>query len=193
VQDPPAAETFGPGDVRVTLTNSCGKDISAYQLRITDENGRLVAGYGQDFLAAGVEHWVGGGGILRNEGTRSTPLTLPSPLCTVSATAVLFLDGTAGGNSKDFMGLLDLRRSGLKRLERRLRLLESFSTWSSTSRLDQAAEEATGTDAPYLHELIQQLNRSDAASWDASVKIRREDLRRFIKFYQDNLAKAGEQ
>jgi hypothetical protein len=186
---PPSPTSEPDSGVQVKLTNNCGKDITAYELRITDESGKLVAGFGQDMLAR--YSAPGTSGTLRDGAAKSVDVSnAPSPSGAVSVSAVLFLDGSAGGDPTDVEPLLSRRRSALGMYEARLALLKTFSTWSSTSGLRQRAEETQGFQGTDLKNLLDVLNRSDASSWDSFVKREREDLNRVIKLYQDSFREA---
>ena len=184
----PAELNSNGSTLEVTLTNKCGKDITAYGIRFLDDSGREDHGFRDELLGL-LMLGVPSADIFRANSSRVVLLD-GSGTSSMEISAAIFLDGSTAGNADQVKGLLQLRASTLKGFRYELEFLRAFSEWSATSGLHRKLDElkqAKDPSARYLEQLALQLARSDAASWEAYISHQVENDTRTIALFERSL------
>jgi hypothetical protein len=190
----PAELNSTGGIIEVTLTNKCGKDITSYRIHFLDDSGKEVRGVAQELLDALVVPVPGdifranGSRVLQLDGSGASSLLL-------SASAAIFLDGSTAGDPDQVAQLVRLRTVALKDYRDELQALRSFSQWSASSDLRRKLDEAKQAKDPsarYLGLMVQQLQRSDAASWEAYVSRQVEWITRAVALFERSLGTSAD-
>jgi len=189
----PPEENAARSNGEVVLSNKCGKDITSYELLFFDHSREEMSGRADELLYA-LEANIPTADIFRSGRTKTLPYDAPGASIATFVSAVLFLDRTSAGDPEAITRLISYRRLGLKRFHDELALVDSYSSWTSTTDLHRKADEAKAADSPnrgFLENLARQLDRSDPSSWDAYVTREREKLKKLISLYQAHLGDAA--
>jgi hypothetical protein len=187
--------TDPPDEATLTLTNNCGKDITAYLLEFRDSSGRLASGFSED-IPVRLAHPAprraqddilvsGKSAAVKVAVANSTSAT------TVKVAAILFADRSAFGAQEDVDRLIRFRRGTLTRLQAEYEALKEVGDYAEAKATLQlkaeAAKASNAPDAGFLRNLQQQLDRSDANSWATAMAHYRQWYVRAIALYQDHL------
>ncbi len=183
----PAPSNIDPTgkSLTLTMTNNCGKDITAYQVWFRDDSGQHTSGFAEErlgFLAIPEGVRAANMDILRAGATWSGGSGSPDRWTSVSATAVWYADMTTAGDPKDVAVLIKSRREMVIRYKKELDVLGSYDTYASAKKLPQEAAEAKAKNSPTyddLSRLAAQFSRCDETSWKTFVQFQKrytEDL-----------------
>lgn len=191
---PPPEENPTASEVRATLTNKCGKDITAFRLLFRDAgSGRPLLALDQELLDS-LESQVPGADIFRASTSRTLSWNFPDPSVSAAVTAALFLDRSVFGDSDGVRHLLDHRARVLQELIEESRLLDSVADWNAALELHTRADEAKkakSTSAAYLENLARELDRSNAVSWETFVGRERKRLLATAALFKEHLGRSG--
>ncbi len=180
----------------VTVTNNCGKDITAYFLRCRDRSGGKLSGLAEDHLVMlarpaylGPYH-----DILRTGKTWSIVGAVDATVSTVSVSAVWYADMTTAGDPEEASYLVEIRKQALLGFKDELEALGSYDTYVLAKELPQDAAAAKAENRRgyrYLTYLAESFSRSDAVSWNDFVQLERRRLGDEIKLLETHLAAQG--
>jgi len=180
--------------VTLTMTNNCGKDITAYQVWFRDDSGQHTSGFAEERLAIlAIPEGVRAADmdIFRAGATWSGGSGSSDPWASVSATAVWYADMTTAGDPKDVAMLIKSRREMVIRFKKELDVLGSYDTYASAKKLPQDAAEAKAKNSPtsdQLSHLAAQFSRSDETSWKTFVQFQKQYTEDEISLFEATVA-----
>lgn len=143
----PAPPGEADKSLTLTLTNNCGKDITAYHVDFRDASGKVSFGFGQDalaLLAVPRADWPTGLDIYRAGSTWSLDSISQASWASASATAVLYADMTVEGDPGGVAGLIQGRKDWLLTLRSHLEILGSYEAYAFAKELPRDAAQAKG-------------------------------------------------
>ncbi len=190
---PPNIDPTGKS-VTLTMTNNCGKDITAYQVWFRDDSGQHTSGFAEERLAIlAIPEDVRSANmdIFRAGATWSGGSGSSEPWSSVSATAVWYADMTTAGDPKDVAMLIKSRREMVIRYKKELDVLGSYDTFASAKKLPQDAAEAKAKNSPTYDDLSQlaaQFSRCDETSWKAFIQFKKRYTEDLISLFEATVA-----
>jgi hypothetical protein len=190
----PAPPGEADKSLTLTLTNNCGKDITAYHVDFRDASGQVSFGSGQDalaLLAVPKASWPRGLDIYRAGATWSQDTISNAPWVSASATAALYADMTVEGEPEGIAALVQGRKDWLLSLRSHLEILSSYEAYAFAKELPRDAAEGKaikGSRDNYISLLANRFSRSDETSWNAFVQHERLTIQDTIRVFEDHLA-----
>ena len=178
----------------LTMTNNCGKDITAYQVWFRDDSGQHISGFAEErlaILAIPEDIRSANMDIFRAGATWSGGSGSSDRWTSVSATAVWYADMTTAGDAEDISELIKSRREMVIRYKKELDILGSYDTYASAKKLPQDAAEAKAKNSPTyadLSHLAAQFSRCDETSWKAFVQFQKRYTEDLISLFEAAVA-----
>jgi hypothetical protein len=178
---------------QITLTNKCGKDITAFTVFYFHADGRRAGSQASDIIAL----LAYGKEILRNGSSLTVlqggPELLPG--ATAIAGAAIFEDGTSAGDSETIDHMVDRRRHSYLRDREFLEALKTVGDYAhAQAGLQEKASEARQSGkgwADRLEYLAGRLPKLTQAQWESVKATEIRNLERLMTVYERVLPKEG--
>ncbi len=200
VQATPLDKRQSGASSELSLSNNCGKDITAYRILARDSAGARKWATGKDDLATLTltQPQPAGMDVFRMNTSRTVPIEPPPPGGSVSVAAAIFIDGTTEGDPEDVADILVVRQEWLAEIKEQLTILNSASDWTSalelrrrSNQLKSAVTASNDRSAFYLEELAKRQERSNATSWNTFVGDEHQRLLKLIELFERHLKTAN--